>query len=77
VLTIGWVRSEHSPAWTERLLCVPAAALLLYLNPTTIAIGAGLLSVALVVHLVAARGRPPDSPGEQRPPDLPAAAVRA
>ncbi|MET9228705.1 TRAP transporter fused permease subunit [Lentzea sp. NPDC003310] len=54
VLTGGWL---FGPArWPERLLCVPAALFLLYLQPLTIAIGAGFLVVAVAVHLVT-RGR--------------------
>jgi TRAP transporter 4TM/12TM fusion protein len=50
VVTGGWlVRRAGGP---ERLLCVPAAALLLYLNPATITAGLGLLAAAVVVHLV-------------------------
>lgn len=58
VLTGGWL---FGPArWPERLLCVPAALFLLYLQPLTIAIGAGFLVVAVAVHLVT-RGRVRDA----------------
>ncbi|SFR18326.1 TRAP transporter, 4TM/12TM fusion protein [Lentzea waywayandensis] len=58
VLTGGWL---FGPArWPERLLCVPAALFLLYLQPLTIAIGAGFLVVAVAVHLVS-RGRVRDA----------------
>ncbi|WP_204764990.1 TRAP transporter permease [Lentzea nigeriaca] len=58
VLTGGWL---FGPArWPERLLCVPAAVFLLYLQPLTIAIGAGFLVVAVAVHLVT-RGRVRDA----------------
>jgi TRAP transporter 4TM/12TM fusion protein len=58
VLTGGWL---FGPArWPERLLCVPAALFLLYLQPLTIAIGVGFLVVAVAVHLVT-RGRVRDA----------------
>ncbi|WP_189252646.1 TRAP transporter permease [Lentzea flava] len=58
VLTGGWL---FGPArWPERVLCVPAAVFLLYLQPLTIAIGAGFLVVAVAVHLVT-RGRVRDA----------------
>lgn len=65
VVTGGWM--FRSAGWPERLLCIPAAALLLYLSPPTIAAGAGLLVVAAVVHLITARRRPAGSP-DQSPP---------
>jgi hypothetical protein len=40
----------------ERVLCLGSALLLLYLVPTSIAIGAGMLGAAVVLHLIA-RGR--------------------
>jgi TRAP transporter 4TM/12TM fusion protein len=64
VVTGGWM--IRRAGWPERLLCIPAAALLLYLSPLTIGVGAGVLAVALVVHLVTARTRPEESP--DRPP---------
>jgi hypothetical protein len=36
----------------ERVLCVPAALLLLYLEPVTVTVGLALLAAAVVVHLV-------------------------
>lgn len=68
VVTGGWM--IRRAGWPERALCIPAAALLLYLNPVTIAIGAGLLAVAAVVNVVMARRRPTESP-DQPPPDIP------
>lgn len=53
VLTGGWMIRQAG--WPERILCAPAAALLLYLHPVTIAVGAGLLVVALLLHLVLRR----------------------
>jgi TRAP transporter 4TM/12TM fusion protein len=50
VVTGAWL---FGPArWPERALCAVAAALLLYLQPLSVAIGIGLLAVAVVVHLV-------------------------
>ncbi|MEU5696038.1 TRAP transporter fused permease subunit [Actinosynnema sp. NPDC020468] len=54
VVTGGWL---FGPArWPERALCVPAAALLLYLQPVTVAVGVGFLLVAVAVHLVLGKG---------------------
>ncbi|TWD81478.1 TRAP transporter 4TM/12TM fusion protein [Kribbella amoyensis] len=50
VVTGGWIAIGTS--WVERALCVPAALLLLYLAPVTIAAGIGLLVVAVVINLV-------------------------
>lgn len=44
--------------WPERTLCAVTAALLLYMNPMSMAIGAGVLLLAVAVHLVSARLRP-------------------
>lgn len=50
VVTGGWLFGPvRLPA---RLLCVPAALLLLYLHPVSIGIGLGFLAIALVVHLL-------------------------
>jgi TRAP transporter 4TM/12TM fusion protein len=65
VLTGGWL--IRRAGWPERVLCAAAAALLLYLNPVTIAIGAGLLVVALTVHLVFTRREPTESLAATRP----------
>ena len=61
--------------WLERLVCVPAALLLLYLAPVTVTAGICLLLVAVVINLSAAaqyecrphpaapvRGRPEEGP---------------
>jgi TRAP transporter 4TM/12TM fusion protein len=68
VVTTGWL---VGPArWPERALCVPAALLLLYLQPTSIAIGVGFAVVAVVVHLLGRRTsneqEPDDATGEDR-----------
>jgi TRAP-type uncharacterized transport system fused permease subunit len=74
VVTGGWL--IRRAGWPERLLCVPAAALLLYLHPITMAVGAGLLAVAVALNLVIARRPPAESPG--RPPsDTPGTADRS
>lgn len=58
VVTTGWMFGPTG--LVERLLCVPAALLLLYLDPTTSAIGAALLLAAVAIHLVRRRvGGPP------------------
>jgi TRAP transporter 4TM/12TM fusion protein len=60
VVTGGWLLRRAG--WPERVLCAPAAALLLYLHPTTIIVGAVLFSLAIAVNLVMARRRPTESP---------------
>ena len=74
VVTGGWLIRRAS--WPERLLCAPAAALLLYLHPITMAVGAGLLAVAVVLNLVIARRGPTESP-DQSASDIPGTADRA
>jgi TRAP-type uncharacterized transport system fused permease subunit len=49
-VTGGWILGPAS--WPQRLLCVPAAVLLLYLQPLSIAIGLGFLAVAVVANLL-------------------------
>jgi TRAP-type uncharacterized transport system fused permease subunit len=68
VVTGGWL--IRRAGWPERLLCLPAAGLLLYLNPATIAAGVGLLVAAVVVHLVIAR-TPSAESRDQSPPGSP------
>ncbi len=61
VVTGRWM---FGPAgWPERVLCAPAAALLLYLSPVTIAVGAGLLTLAAAVNVVLGRRRSPPQLG--------------
>ena len=74
VVTGGWL--VRRAGWPERLLCVPAAGLLLYLNPVTIAVGVGLLAVAVAVNLIFARRPPAESP-DRPPPDSPGTADRS
>ncbi|HEV2783637.1 MAG TPA: TRAP transporter fused permease subunit [Actinophytocola sp.] len=54
VVTGGWLLGPAN--WPERALCLPAALLLLYLQPITVGIGLACLAAAVVVH-VATRGR--------------------
>ncbi len=53
VVAGGWITAPAS--LVERLLCVPAAALLLYLQPLSIAVGVGFLVAAVAAHLVRVR----------------------
>ncbi|HJT93382.1 MAG TPA: TRAP transporter fused permease subunit [Mycobacterium sp.] len=62
VVTGGWL--IRRAGWPERLLCMPAAVLLLYMQPITMAVGAGLLAVAVVLNLVIARRAPVESPDQ-------------
>ncbi|HEU0042247.1 MAG TPA: TRAP transporter fused permease subunit [Jiangellaceae bacterium] len=55
VVTTGWMFGPTSRL--ERGLCVPAALLLLYLEPASIAVGLGLLGLAVVLHLAMRRRR--------------------
>jgi TRAP transporter 4TM/12TM fusion protein len=50
VVTTGWLAGPAR--WPERVLCVPAALLLLYLQPLSIAIGVGFGIAAVLVHLL-------------------------
>ncbi|MGL5863364.1 MAG: TRAP transporter permease [Phycicoccus sp.] len=59
--TGGWLR--HRASTLERALCLPAAVLLLVLQPVSIALGIGFLSIALALNVI--RARPP------RPPSVP------
>lgn len=54
VVTTGWMLGPTGAL--ERVLCVPAALLLLYLEPVSIVAGFALLLTALLVHLVRRRG---------------------
>jgi len=56
VVTTGWMFGPTTVV--ERLLCVPAALLLLYLEPVAMIAGASLLALALVLHLVLRRRTP-------------------
>ena len=50
VVTTGWMFGPTG--LLERVLCVPAALFLLYLEPMSMAIGAVLLALAVGIHLV-------------------------
>ena len=65
VVTGGWL--VRRAGWPERLLCAPAAALLLYLNPVTIAVGAALVAVAAAINLITSRRPPTESPDPLHP----------
>lgn len=61
VVTTGWM---VRPARVhERWLCLPAAGLLLYLQPVAVGIGLALLAVAVASHLL----RPPAEPSGTSP----------
>ncbi|MGL5865895.1 MAG: TRAP transporter permease [Dermatophilaceae bacterium] len=56
--TGGWLR--HRASAGQRALCLPAAVLLLVLQPVSIAAGAGFLALALALNVIRARSpRPP------------------
>ncbi|HEU5472982.1 MAG TPA: TRAP transporter fused permease subunit [Actinophytocola sp.] len=52
-LTGGWLLGPAR--LPERLLCLPAAALLLYLQPVSVGIGVACLAAAVVVHVLGRR----------------------
>jgi TRAP-type uncharacterized transport system fused permease subunit len=55
VVTGGWL---IGPArWPERLLCLPAALLLLYLQPLSVGIGIACFAAAIVMHVLARGSR--------------------
>jgi len=60
-VTGGWILGPAS--WPQRLLCVPAAVLLLYLQPLSIAIGLAFLAAAVIANLIT-RHRSTDTVGE-------------
>jgi TRAP transporter 4TM/12TM fusion protein len=59
IVTGGWLLGPAG--WPERALCVPAALLLLYLEPAAVAAGVCCLAAAVGVHLLrrARAARPP------------------
>jgi TRAP-type uncharacterized transport system fused permease subunit len=61
VVTGGWI--VVAAGWLERLVSVPAALLLLYLAPVTIAAGICLLLVAVVINLVRRQRQAVESEG--------------
>ncbi|OLF09467.1 C4-dicarboxylate ABC transporter permease [Actinophytocola xinjiangensis] len=63
VVTGGWL---FGPArWPERALCAVAAALLLYLQPLSVAVGIGCAVVAVVVHLAIRPKQPVTGQGSE------------
>jgi TRAP-type uncharacterized transport system fused permease subunit len=50
IVTGGWLRGPAG--WPERSLCVPAALLLLYLEPATVAAGTCCLTLAVAINLL-------------------------
>lgn len=61
VATTGWMFGPTTRL--ERALCIPAALLLLYLVPLSIAIGFAVLALAVVLHVIRRRlGRGPTTP---------------
>ena len=61
-VTGGWIVGPAT--WLQRLLCVPAALLLLYLQPVTIGVGLAFLAAAVVANLVTRQrtARPAEEP---------------
>jgi TRAP transporter 4TM/12TM fusion protein len=53
VVTAGWLKGRAR--WPERALSAVAAVSLLYLEPTSVAIGLAALTLAVVVHLLGLR----------------------
>ena len=49
-VTGGWIVGPAT--WPQRLLCVPAAVLLLYLQPVSVGIGLAFLAAAVAVNLI-------------------------
>jgi TRAP-type uncharacterized transport system fused permease subunit len=60
VVTTGWMFGPTG--LIERVLCVPAAMLLLYLEPVSMISGAVLLGLAVAAHLVHRRRSPAPEP---------------
>lgn len=65
IATTGWLLGPTSKL--ERGLCIPAALLLLYLVPMSIAIGFALLITALLLHVVRRRRSGDPTPTAQEP----------
>ena len=61
-VTGGWIIGPATRL--QRLLCVPAALLLLYLQPVTIGVGLAFLAVAAVANLITRQrtARPAEGP---------------
>lgn len=67
-VTGGWLYGEAT--WLERALCIPAALLLLYLQPLSIGIGVAFLAVALALNLLRTKKNdtPTNTPTPQEAP---------
>ena len=61
-VTGGWILGPAT--WPQRALCAPAAVLLLYLQPLTIAVGLAFLAAAVVANVVTRRTAQP----QEEPP---------
>jgi len=59
-VTGGWIVGPAS--WVQRLLCAPAAILLLYLQPLTVGVGLAFLTAAVVANLITRSARPVGEP---------------
>ena len=49
---VGWPTPAGPATWLQRLLCLPAAVLLLYLQPVTVGIGLAFLAAAVTANLI-------------------------
>ena len=72
-VTGGWIVGPAT--WVQRLLCVPAAVLLLYLQPLTVGVGLAFLAAAVAANLIT-RSRSPTPWGNHHDPSIPAAVHR-
>jgi TRAP transporter 4TM/12TM fusion protein len=66
-VSAGWLPGRGHVGRFERVLCVPAAALLLYLQPWAVTAGAAVLALAVVSSVIrpAAARRKADSPADE------------
>ncbi|WP_153504459.1 TRAP transporter permease [Cumulibacter manganitolerans] len=60
-VTGGWLYGDAT--WLERSLCVPAALLLLYLQPLSIGIGLAFLAAAFALNFFRTKRNTPTDPG--------------
>jgi TRAP transporter 4TM/12TM fusion protein len=59
-VTGGWIVGPAS--WVQRVLCAPAAILLLYLQPLTVGVGLAFLVAAVAANLITRSARPVGEP---------------
>ena len=59
-VTGGWIVGPAS--WVQRLLCAPAAILLLYLQPLTVGVGLAFLAASVAANLITRSARPVGEP---------------